>query len=593
MENSPIQQIKERLDIIEVIGSYLRLQKTGANFRALCPFHSEKKPSFFVSPARQMFKCFGCGSGGSIFDFIMKIEGVEFGDALRLLAQKAGVELKPITPELKTERARLYEICELACRFFKKQLRATSAGEQVRDYLLKRGLNDDSIKKWRLGYAPESWQGLSDFLVSKGYQREEVVKAGLTVESEKTQTPYDRFRGRIIFPILDLNSQVIGFGARVFKDSEKETAKYINTPNTLLYDKSRVLYGLNFAKLEIRKKEECFLVEGYLDVILAHQAGFENTVGTSGTALTPFQLRILKRYTSNLLTAFDMDAAGDFATKKGIDLAQKEDFEVKVVSLPKDSDPAEIISKDVKKWGKLTKEAKEIMAFYFESALGKFDKETAEGKKGIAKILLPKIKGIPNKILKYHWIQKLSQLIRVPEEAITEELKKTKEEISQESQVVPEETEERKEKKDKSKQSLLEERILSLLLKSPQNLELLDKDCLGLFSPKTKEILTFFKKGSPENFEENLKTLKEKEDRELKKILVNSTLGAEFEEVKEPKIEISLCLKELKRFFLKNKLMEISEEIGKAEREGKEKKVKELIGELNTQAKKLKDLDFV
>ena len=401
MSSSPIEEIKSKLDIVEVVGSYLKLQKTGANYRALCPFHSEKKPSFFVSPARQIWRCFGCGAGGDVFKFIMQIEGVEFGDALRILARRAGVELKPYRPELKTQRQRLYEISELACRFFEKQLEGSSAGKKAKDYLLKRGLQEKSIKKWRLGYSPDKWRALSDFLVGKGYQREEIVRAGLAIESEKSSTPYDRFRGRIIFPIFDLNSQVIGFGGRVFKKTQsEELAKYINTPNTLIYDKSRVLYGLNFAKVAIREKDACILTEGYIDVILAHQAGYENSIATSGTALTFQQLKILKRYTSNLLTAFDMDVAGDLATKRGIDLAQEQDFEVRVIRMPKDTDPADIITKNVEKWKDLVAKAKEIIGFYFESAIDKFDKTTSQGKKQIQKFFCQKLNKFPTKFYK-------------------------------------------------------------------------------------------------------------------------------------------------------------------------------------------------
>ncbi|GAG79277.1 unnamed protein product, partial [marine sediment metagenome] len=254
----------------------------------------------------------------------MRVEGVEFGDALRILAQKAGVELKRQDPKLKTERQRLYEISELACCFFEKQLGESSAGKEAKKYLLDRGIKEESIKKWRLGYAPDIWEGLSSFLVSKNYKREEIEKAGLALKSEKTGSYYDRFRGRIIFPIFDLSSQAVGFGGRIFKQVKRpdgqEEAKYINTPATVLYDKSRILYGLNKTGIEVRKKDACILVEGYVDVIMANQAGFENVVATSGTALTPYQLKILKRYSDNLLTAFDMDIAGDSATKRGIDL---------------------------------------------------------------------------------------------------------------------------------------------------------------------------------------------------------------------------------------------------------------------------------
>ena len=362
----------------------------GANYRARCPFHSEKKPSFFVSPARQIWHCFGaCSEGGDIFKFVMKIEGVEFGDALKILAQKAGVELKKERPELKTARRRLYEICELACRFFEKQLQESSAGREAKEYLLNRGITKETIREWRLGYAPDNWQALCDFLVGRGYLREEVRKAGLALKSEKTANFYDRFRGRIIFPIFDLHSRVIGFGGRIFKksktESEEEPAKYINTPTTLLYDKGKVLYGLNRAGVEIRKRDFCILVEGYIDAIMVSQAGFKNVVATSGTALTNFQLKVLKRYSDNLLTAFDMDIAGDSATKRGIELAQSLGFNIKIITMPQEKDPADIIFQDSKQWERLVQTPKSIHDFYFDTTLSRFDKNTLEGKKEISK----------------------------------------------------------------------------------------------------------------------------------------------------------------------------------------------------------------
>ncbi len=603
MQDSVIQQIKDKLDIVDVVGSYLKLQKTGINLRAPCPFHSEKKPSFFVSPARQSFKCFGCGEQGSIFDFVMKIEGIEFGDALKILAQRAGVELKSLRPELKTERQRLYEICELASKFFEKQL-ASSAGREVKKYLLKRGLTKDSIRKWRLGYAPGpglkktgSWRNLSDFLVGKGYSREEIVKAGLAVVPEKGGTPYDRFRQRIIFPVFDFNSQVIGFGGRVLEGSE-ETAKYINTPNTLLYDKSRVVYGLNFAKVEVRKKDFSILTEGYTDAILVHQAGFANAVASSGTALTPFHLRILKRYSNKLLLALDMDVAGDMATKKGIDLAQKEGFEIKVIEIPQGKDPAEFIAKNPKKWQKLVETARDIMTFYFENALTKFDSKTPQGKKEISQLLLPRLKDIANKIVQAHWVQKLADSLGVSEKIIYEEMAKISRSeetlVSAEQEISPAE----KAEETKTRKQILEERIIFLLLKEPEHLESVQKDFLQFFSPETKTIISGLKKDDL-SAEKNLtKALEkfEKKGENIKKVLDDVFLMSEIsdfgieagEASEEMKEEIELCLEELKKIGLKSELIELGKEISEAEKEGDQKKLKKLVEEFNKKTKELK-----
>jgi len=588
MISSPIDEIKSRLDIIEVIGSYIKLHKAGANYRAICPFHSEKKPSFFVSPARQIWHCFGCNSGGDIFRFVMKIEGVEFIDSLRILAQKAGVELRPVKPELLTERQRLHEICEISAQFFEKQLES-KIGQEVKDYLLNRGIKEESIKKWRLGYAPDTWQGLSDFLLSKKYQKEEIAKAGLAIKNEEGRF-YDRFRGRIMFPVFDLNSQIAGFGGRVFgknKSEASEEMKYINTPNTLLYDKSRILYGLDKAKIAIRQKDFCILVEGYTDVILSNQAGFENVVSTSGTALTPYQLKILKRYSENLFTCFDMDVAGDSATKRGIDLAQIQGFNIKVVTLPENLDPADVISKDSKEFEKLIEKALSILDFYFQNAFSSFDKKTPEGKKEISKILLRVLKRIPNKIEQSFWIQKLAKELEVKEENVVEELKK----IKLEEETYGLEQEEVENLPPKTRKELLEERLLMLIVRNTENLKLIEenihldlKDDIPCFSKKSVEILTNLKKEL--NFPlENLSP-------EALDFFNYISLKSEIEEIDEKEIikETSFCLKEIQSLEIKNKLNEISKEIKKAE-EQKSPETQKLLEEFNSYSKTLRDLE--
>jgi len=381
-----------------------------------------------------------------------------------------------------------------------------------------------------------------------------------------------------MFPIFDLSSQAVGFTGRIFGDS-KEVAKYVNTPNTPLYDKSRILYGLNKAKMAIRDKDNCILVEGQTDVILSHQVGIENVVATSGTALTPFQLAILKRYSENLITAFDMDIAGDSATKKGIDLAQAQGFNIKVVVMPEGKDPADIASENPEQWKELVNKTKSIMDFYFETTFSKFDSKIAEGKKAISKILLPKIKKIPNKIEQAHWIQQLSQKIEVKEADIEVELKKAN--IEKIDYILEEA--EKPETAVKSKKEILEERILSLVLKSPENLSFISEDYFPLFSNQTKEILTELKK-EPDFFK------KESLSPELKNFLNELCFKREIEESEvEPKEEIETCLKEIHLLISKNKLDEISQAIKKAEQEKNTEKINILTKEFQMLSQKLNE----
>ena len=590
-----VKQIKERLDIVEVVSSYLKLEKTGINLRACCPFHHESKPSFFVSPARQSFRCFGCSKGGDIFTFVQEIEGLEFADALRILAQKAGVELQQYktNPELQTKKQRLSEVLEIACLFFEKQLEQTKVGNLALDYLKQRGLTDLTIKKFRLGFSPipqdSNWRVLSDFLVSRGYQREEVVESGLAITSEKAKTPYDRFRGRVMFPVFDLNSQVVGFGGRVFENpnlpKQEEIAKYINIQNTPLYDKSRILYGLNFAKLAIRQKDFVILTEGYTDVIMSHQHGFENTIAVSGTALTPYHLQIIKRYTNNILTAFDMDKAGGMATKRSIELAQAAGFEVKVITMQQEKDPADILKENPKEWQKEIDTAKDIMDFYFQDALIKNDEKTAQGKKNIADTLLREIKKIPSSILQSHFLRKLAQLLRVSEEAVEAEFRK----------IIPPKGEgsflsnqtnvpEIKPNKPviKSRKQMIEEKALALVITAPERLECIDDDDLLFITQPTRSIFQACKdvcEKPPLKSKEELNVFLDEFSRknpDLKGLVDDCAFKAELLEEDDPEFEFQTCLYELRNLNKKAILAQLAREIALAEREGNEKKLEEL-----------------
>jgi len=587
MSSDPVEEIKERLDIVDVIRGYLKLEKTGANYRAICPFHSEESPSFFVSPARQIWHCFGCSEGGDMFEFVKKIEGIEFGEALKILADKAGVELKRQNFKKRNKKKELYEICDLAATFFQKQLEKSKTGKKAKKYLLDRNISEDSIKKWRLVYAPANWRTLLKFLENKGYERDKIVKTGLVIRkgskssSGMKQNFYDRFRGRIMFPVFNLHGQAIGFGGRILGKAD-DTAKYLNTPNTPLYDKSKVLYGLNEAKVEIRKRDNCILVEGYTDVIMSHQAGVKNVIATSGTALTARQLKILKRYSDNLTTAFDMDLAGDSATKRGIDMAQAKDFDVRVIMMPEDSDPADMAAEDPKKWKEKIKDSKSIFDYYFETTFAKYDKETPKGKKKIAKVLLPVIKQIPNKIEQSQWIQRLAEKFNTKEENIEAELKKVRTKRNDYYDKENNKKEEKgTEKRQKSRLEKLQDRIVSLAIKDEKITEELDKNVTKYFTSAHKEILN--------NLKEDKDDFKKDKTEQLFNYL-SLKADVDFKDI-EPKEEFKACLKQFKKLVIKKQLTKISKELYKAEKEENEKKVEELSEKFNKLSKKIREKD--
>ena len=435
----------------------MKLQKAGVNYKARCPFHNEKSGSFVVSPERQIWHCFGCGAGGDIFGFIKQIEGVEFVESLRMLAAKAGIELSKTTgdyPQASVEKDKLYTISELAAKFYEKQLWQSTLGKKVLTYLTNRGMTEDSVKNFRLGYAPDANSVLKEFLDRSGYNKKDMVLAGVVGKSENERY-YDRFRNRIMFPVLDLNGRVVGFSGRIFdstrglsqtttrtvadksdvsvsqrevSDGQRAIAKYINTPQTAIYDKSRLLYGLHAAKLDLRRKDKCLVVEGNMDVIMSHQAGATNTVACSGTALTDGHLRIIKRYTENLDLCFDADSAGQSARDRGVELALAHGFNVGVVTIEEDGikDAADYVQKHGNDWAEYTlKTTRPFMDFYMHNISKVYDTATAQGKKLISAKLLPLIKILPNKIEQNHWLRELSLLIKVNEDILTTELANT------------------------------------------------------------------------------------------------------------------------------------------------------------------------
>ncbi|MAZ40726.1 DNA primase [bacterium] len=422
-----VEKIKSRLGIVDVVSSYLKLEKAGGNFKAPCPFHNEKTPSFFVSPGRDSYHCFGCNRGGDIFSFIEEIEGVEFREALKILADRAGVEIEKVDPKTQGEKERLFKLLEEATEFYKENL---ELNKEVVSYLKKRGLTEQTIKDFKIGYVPDEWRSLLTHLEKKGYGRDLIEKAGMIIPGDKHNSHYDRFRNRVMFPLSDHMGRVVGFSGRIYGNDEKG-GKYINTPQTLLYDKSRILYPYHLAKEAIRKKNECIFVEGQMDVIMSHQAGITNTVAVSGTALTADHLNIIKRLAGTIVFAFDSDGAGKRALLRGGEMALATGLNVKVVLIDK-KDPADLILEDKTKWLYGVKGAKHIVEYIMERLI-ETQKESRALKQAVNTVLVPLLSRIENKIDQAHFVTLVSQKADIPEKALREELEKVDKETPKES----------------------------------------------------------------------------------------------------------------------------------------------------------------
>lgn len=419
-----VEEIKRRLDIVDFIKEYIQLKKAGANWKGLCPFHQEKTPSFMVSEERQMWHCFGCGLGGDCFSFLQAIENIDFPEALRILADKTNVSLPQYSPQEKSERTRITELVREAARFFYTELRS-SRGRKAFSYLINRGLTEETIKIWKLGCAPDSWDALLQHLQASGYNIGEILKAGLALERGAGSGAYDRFRDRVIFPLSDAHGTIVGFTGRAFSDDQG--AKYINTPTTLLYDKSRMVYGLDFAKEAIKKEGKAVLVEGQMDVISSHQASVKNVVGVSGTALTLQQIQLIKRFAKTFILAFDEDQAGSQAALRGIELCWQEEIFLEILTLPKGKDPDACVREDPALWKKAVAEAVPFLDYLFARAIRNFDLTAIQGRKEVSRFLLPFLAKLSDPVERSLWFSKLAELVSVEErilhEAVTKQIK--------------------------------------------------------------------------------------------------------------------------------------------------------------------------
>lgn len=442
---SVVEEIKERLDIVEVISAYTPLRKAGSIYKGLCPFHQEKTPSFVVYPDRGTWHCFGaCGTGGDVFSFVMKRENLDFREAMEMLAQKAGVDLAPPSAqrsEHETYLDRLREINQAAALYFHYQLRQGAPGQLARDYMAGRGFTEATIDAFQLGYAPDRWDALLHHLLDKHYTTEDILAVGLIIERENPEpgrSPYyDRFRHRLMVPIRDLHGHIIGFGARALRSDQQP--KYLNTAQTPLFDKSSTLYGLDVAKRFIRPRGKAIIVEGYMDVLACHQAGENNVVASMGTALTEPQIKQLRRYTDTIVLALDADAAGQAATLRGLTQAREAidrewipvltptglvrhearlAIDLRVMTLPEGMDPDDVVRTDPSLWRELVNNAQPVVDYYFDLARRELDLNTAAGKSEAVERLSPLILEVSDEVKRAHYVQQLARLIQTDERSL-------------------------------------------------------------------------------------------------------------------------------------------------------------------------------
>ena len=460
---STVEEVKQRVDIVEVVSRYTTLAKAGRNFKALCPFHSEKTPSFFVFPERQSWHCFGaCNTGGDAFSFIMKKEGLSFGEALRSLADKVGV-LIPTRIEPgpgRDEKERLFQSNEVAAQFYHNLLVTSKQAEKVRTYLTNRGINDKSISDFQIGYSPNTWEALKQYLLERSFTETEMLATGLIIQSEDGKT-HDRFRNRLIFPIHDQRGRVTGFGGRAL-DNETQP-KYLNSPQTPVFDKSDTLYGIHLAAPAIRREDVAVIVEGYMDVIIPYQYGFQNVVASMGIAITEKQVNKLKRLTKNLILALDPDEAGEEAMIRCIDYESNLGAELRVIILPGGKDPDEVVKEKPDDWQELIKKATSVIDFTIEKTAGKLDMSKAGNKSLAANNLLPIIARVHDNIRRDHYLDKLSKLSGIGynqlETVLKNYLNKPKGETQKAKPTVP---------TFRSATATREEYCLTLLLKNPE-----------------------------------------------------------------------------------------------------------------------------
>ncbi|MBN1162781.1 DNA primase [Patescibacteria group bacterium] len=588
----PVSQIKQTLDIVDVIGGYVSLKKAGKSYKGLCPFHGEKTPSFMVSPELQIYKCFGCGAGGDMFSFIEQIEGIDFINALEILAERAGVTLEKVEYDPKSKlKKRIYDINELATRFYNYVLTKHKSGAVARKYLKKeRSVTDASIDLFRLGYAIDSSNSLYKFLQKNSVTQEEMLAAGLIVRRKLGNGFIDKFRGRVIFPLAGIDGRTVGFTGR---DIVGRDPKYLNTPETPVFYKSSYLFGLDKAKIEI-KKYGAIVTEGQMDVISAHQNGIKNVIASSGTSLTENQLRILSRYTNDIVFCFDSDQAGLNAVYRAIGIAEKFEFNIKVIMIPdgyKDLD--ELIKTDLEKTKRIIETAVSVYDYFLATLLKKYDKTSAIGKKNIVNELAPYFSRIGNMVLLDHYVKQISKELDIREETVRTLFDKDARKRKTESDKIAEET---KKGVDSTLHSSKEMYLLGLLIRSGVDtirefIYKINADYINdnMVKRVVNELGQYIEE---ENKPFDIKKFIGGLD-DPSKALISDLYLETFEETigEEADIlrELELVLKSLKSDFVKRELKNLSERIKLAEMSNEKQEVQKLTRDFKKLSQELVD----
>jgi len=600
---TPVEEIKSKLDIVNLIQEYFPLKQSGANFKATCPFHNEKTPSFMVSRDKQFYKCFGCGEGGDMFTFLQKMENIEFPEALKILADKAGVQLKQVSydPKMQNLKTRLYDLHKVAVQFYSDQFFNSPLAKNAREYLINtRKLNKDIINQFQIGYAPNLWDAVSKHLRSAGFSDAEIKQSGLVVEKNTPgldgRNYYDRFRDRIMFPIADHHGNIVGFTGRTMKN--EETAKYINTPQTVIYNKSQILYGLDKAKTDIRKNNLIILVEGNMDVIASHKIGVRNVVAASGTSLTLDQITLLRRYTTNVALCFDADAAGVAAAERGIDMLWQAGMSVKVIILPaRIKDPDELISKSADAWFEAIEKRVNFMDYFLRVSTAGKNLKDIDVKNSIAQKILPWLAKLVNRIEQDHYLKKLASLIEVDESSLREELNKFKtKNQSQSTPTAPEPVQFEAPKSNKAQ--LVSQRLLALAFYDTNYI----KELIDSLAPEViensltdiyKEIIFHYTKNNEFNLEQFYNYLKaEKSNLAFVFDTLQLLAHSEFSEFSPSELnrEFNLTLKWLQKDHITSKLKSIEHSIRTAEQGGNRQKADELMKEFSELSRELAGL---